>query len=43
MRTVAISEACQVWIEQRVSEELLSKEESGKSLRAIGREIRGEK
>ena len=30
-----IEEACQVWIEQRVEEEL----EGGKSYRAIGREL----
>lgn len=36
---MAISEACQVWIEQRVEEELESQKETGKSLRAIGREI----
>ena len=36
---MAIPEACQVWIEQRISEELESQEETGKSLRAIGREL----
>jgi hypothetical protein len=36
---MAINEACQVWIEQRIQEELADKPESGKSLRAIGREL----
>ena len=39
---MAINEACQVWIEQRIKEELESKDESGKSLRAIGRELAAE-
>lgn len=38
-RTMAISEACQMWIEQRIEEELQEQEETGKSLRSIGREI----
>jgi hypothetical protein len=36
---VAINEACQVWIEQRIKEELDEKGTSGKSLRVIGKEI----
>jgi hypothetical protein len=36
---MAITEACQLWIEQRIQEELESQEETGKSLRAIGKEI----
>jgi tyrosyl-tRNA synthetase len=36
---MTISEACQVWIEQRVKEELEIKEDTGKSLRAIGRQV----
>ena len=39
---MAINEACQVWIEQRIKEELETKDESGKSLRAIGRELAAE-
>jgi hypothetical protein len=39
---VAINEACQVWIEQRIQEELEEKGDSGKSLRQIGREIASE-
>ena len=39
---MAITEACQVWIEQRIQEELADKPESGKSLRAIGRELAAE-
>ncbi len=35
---MAISEACQLWIEQRVEEEL----ETGKPYRAIGRELAAE-
>lgn len=36
---MTISEACQIWIEQRIEEELQEQEKTGKSLRAIGREI----
>jgi len=36
---MAVNEACQVWIEQRITEELEEKGTSGKSLRAIGKEI----
>lgn len=36
---MTIPEACQVWIEQRISEELENQEETEKSLRAIGREL----
>jgi hypothetical protein len=36
---MAIHEACQVWIEQRITEELEEKGTTGKSLRQIGREI----
>lgn len=36
---MAISEACQVWIEQRIEEELGERQETGKSLRAIGKDI----
>ena len=39
---MAINEACQVWIEQRIQEELESREDNKKSLRAIGREIAAE-
>ena len=39
---MAINEACQVWIEQRIQEELQEKPDSGKSLREIGREIAAE-
>ena len=34
-----LSEACALWIEQRIEEEIQEQEETGKSLRAIGREI----
>ena len=36
---MAISEACQVWIDQRVKEELSEKKDTGKSFRTIGRDI----
>ena len=36
---MAIAEACQVWIEQRLEEELEEQSDTGKSLRAIGREL----
>ena len=36
---MAINEACQLWIEQRLEEELEDKKGSGKSLRMIGREL----
>ena len=36
---MAIPEACQLWIEQRIEEEIQEQDETGKSLRAIGREI----
>jgi len=39
---MAINEACSLWIEQRISEELEEKEITGKSLREIGREISAE-
>lgn len=39
---MAINEACQVWIEQRVQEELAERNSSGKSLRQIGRELAAE-
>ena len=41
---MAITEACQVWIEQRCKEELAERESSDKpkSLRTIGKEIAGE-
>ena len=36
---MALNEACQLWIEQRLEEELKNREHTGKSLRAIGREL----
>jgi len=39
---MAIAEACQLWIEQRIEEELQDKDETGKSLREIGRELAAE-
>ncbi len=36
---MALNEACQIWVEQRITEELAERGDSGKSLRAIGREI----
>lgn len=39
---MAIAEACQLWIEQRIEEELQDKGETGKSLREIGRELAAE-
>ncbi len=39
---MALNEACQLWIEQRIDEELESQPETGKSDRAIGREVSGE-
>jgi hypothetical protein len=39
---MAIPEACGVWIEQRVQEELERKGETGASLRAIGRQVAAE-
>jgi hypothetical protein len=36
---MAINEACQVWIEQRIEEELEERKKNGKSLRAIGKAI----
>jgi hypothetical protein len=36
---MAIAEACQLWIEQRIEEELQDRPENGKSLREIGREL----
>jgi len=39
---MALNEACQVWIEQRISEELQDRGETGKSLREIGRELAAE-
>ena len=36
---MAIAEGCQLWIEQRIEEELQDKGETGKSLREIGREL----
>jgi len=36
------AEACQVWIEQRIEEELSERGETGKSLREIGRELAAE-
>jgi len=36
---MVISEACQLWVEQRIEEELEGQEKTGKSYRAIGREI----
>ena len=36
---MAISEACQLWIEQRIKEELETQPVSTKSLRSIGREL----
>ncbi len=39
---MAIPEACGVWIEQRVQEELDRKKESGASLREIGRVVAAE-
>lgn len=39
---MAIAEACQLWIEQRIEEELQDKSETGKSLREIGRELAAE-
>jgi len=39
---MAIAEACQLWIEQRIEEELQDKRETGKSLREIGRELAAE-
>ena len=35
---MAMSEGCEVWIKQRIEEELEEQPFSGKSLRAIGRE-----
>jgi len=34
-----VSEACALWIEQRIEDELEEQETTGKSLRAIGREL----
>ena len=39
---MAIEEACQVWIEQRIEEELENGADVGKSVRSIGREIAAE-
>ena len=39
---MAIAEACQLWIEQRIEEELQDKDETGKLLREIGRELAAE-
>jgi len=39
---MAISEACQVWIEQRIEEELESIPTTGNSLRAIGKQLASE-
>lgn len=39
---MAIPEACGVWIEQRVKEEIEAKGESGASLREIGRKVAAE-
>jgi hypothetical protein len=39
---MAIPEACEVWIEQRIEEELDAKEDTGFSLREIGRRIANE-
>lgn len=39
---VAIPEACGIWIEQRVQEELDAKGETGASLREIGRKVAAE-
>jgi len=39
---VAIPEVCQVWIEQRLEEELEESDDTKKSLRAVGREIAAE-
>lgn len=39
---MAVSEACQVWIEQRIEEELQDRGETGKSFREIGRELAAE-
>jgi len=39
---MAIAEACQLWIEQRIEEELQDRDGTGKSLREIGRELAAE-
>jgi hypothetical protein len=39
---MAIAEACQVWIEQRIEEELEAMPSTGKSLRAIGKQLASE-
>lgn len=39
---MAINEACQLWIEQRITEELAERGDTGKSLREIGRELAAE-
>lgn len=39
---MAVPEACAVWIEQRLEEELAEQETTGKSIRAIGREVASE-
>lgn len=39
---MALNEACQLWIEQRLEEELKSKNKTGDSLREIGRRISAE-
>lgn len=39
---MALNEACQVWIEQRIEEELSERGDTGKSLREIGRELAAE-
>lgn len=39
---MALNEACQVWIEQRIQEELDGKADTGVSYRKIGREIAAE-
>ena len=39
---MAIPEACGLWIEQRVQEELENRGETGTSLRAIGRQVAAE-
>lgn len=39
---MAIPDACSLWIEQRVQEELDSKSETGASLREIGRAVAAE-